>query len=93
MGAQKLKASTSCEHYCISPSRGLFSLWNQASCHPSACAHIPATVDTGCQSCLGGLKVVYRLGLSESDLIPVTMRMRTANNDGIKILGAMLLRY
>ena len=55
-------------------------------------ASVPAMADTGCQSCLAGLKVIHRLGLRESDLLPVTMRMHTANNEGIKILGAILLR-
>ena len=58
----------------------------------SISASVPALADTGCQSCLTGLKVIHRLGLRESDLVPVTMRMHTANNDGIKILGAILLR-
>lgn len=58
----------------------------------SHCVSVPAMADTGCQSCLTGLNVIHRLGLRESDLIPVTMRMHTANNDGIKILGAILLR-
>lgn len=60
---------------------------------PSAPTIIPAMADTGCQSCLAGLRVIHRIGLSESDLIPVTMRMHTANNNGIKILGASLLRF
>ena len=53
---------------------------------------LPAMADTGCQSCLAGLKVVHRLTLRESDLIPVTMKMHTATNLGIKILGATVLR-
>jgi hypothetical protein len=60
---------------------------------PSAPTIIPAMADTGCQSCLAGLRVIHRIGLSKSDLIPVTMRMHTSNNDGIKILGALLLRF
>ena len=59
--------------------------------HPSS-AILPAMADTGCQSCLAGLKVIHPLGLRESDLMPVTMQMRTANNLGIKILGATVLR-
>ncbi|MEW8309573.1 MAG: DDE-type integrase/transposase/recombinase [Candidatus Thiodiazotropha endolucinida] len=55
-------------------------------------ASLPALADTGCQSCLAGLKVIHRLGLRESDLIPVTMQMHTATNIGIKILGATILR-
>ena len=53
---------------------------------------VPAIADTGCQSCLTGLKVINRLGLGKSDLIPVTMKMQTANNEGIIIIGAVLLR-
>jgi len=48
--------------------------------------------DTGCQSCLAGIKIMQQLGLHQSDLIPVSMRMHAANNQGIKILGAMALR-
>ena len=52
-----------------------------------------AMADTGCQSCLASIKVIRRLGLCENDLIPVTMRMHAANNKGIKILGAVILRF
>ena len=53
---------------------------------------LSAMADTGCQSCLVSLSIVRRLGLSEADLIPVTTRMRAANNSGISILGAVILR-
>lgn len=49
--------------------------------------------DTGCQSCLASMKVIRHLGLCEDDLIPVTMRMHTANNNGIKIVGAVILKF
>ena len=58
----------------------------------SLAASIPALADTGCQSCLTELKVVQRLGLREEQRIPVTLRMHGASNDGIIILGALLLR-
>ncbi|XP_014676386.1 PREDICTED: uncharacterized protein LOC106816320 [Priapulus caudatus] len=54
---------------------------------------IPSMADTGCQSCLASLKVVNRLGLGKADLIPVTLRMNAANNKGINILGAAILRF
>ena len=54
---------------------------------------VPAMADTGCQSCLAGLKVVQRLGLSKQNLIPVTMQMHAANNAAISIIGAAILRY
>lgn len=55
-----------------------------------ATMHIMA--DTGCQSCLAGVKIIYKLGLKHSDLIPVTMKMEAANKKGINILGAAVLR-
>lgn len=53
---------------------------------------ITAMADTGCQSCLAGIKVLHRLGISEKHLVPVTMKMHAANNVGIRILGAAILR-
>ena len=55
-------------------------------------AVLPALPDTGCQSCLVGVNIIKRMGLKESDLIPVTMKMHTATNTGIKIMGATILR-
>lgn len=49
--------------------------------------------NTGCQSCLAGMKVMRLLDLGENDLLPVMLRMHAANNDGIKILGAVVLRF
>ena len=49
--------------------------------------------DTGCQSCLAGMHVVSRLGFSWSDLIPIRMKIHAANNKGINILGAAILRF
>jgi len=48
--------------------------------------------DTGCLSCLAGIKVINKLGLKRDNLIPVTMKMHAANNNGITILGAVILR-
>ena len=54
---------------------------------------LPAMADTGCQSCLIGIKVARKLGLDTADLIPVSMTMRAANNKGIRILGAAVVRF
>uniref|UniRef100_A0AAV2JCK1 Telomerase-binding protein EST1A n=1 Tax=Knipowitschia caucasica TaxID=637954 RepID=A0AAV2JCK1_KNICA len=54
---------------------------------------LPAMADTGCQSCLIGVKVAQRLGLSTEDLIPVSMTMKAANDEGIRILGAAVVRF
>ena len=54
---------------------------------------VSAMADTGCQSCLAGIKIANRLGFSERNLIPVTLKMHAANNRNIKILGACVLRF
>ena len=51
-----------------------------------------AMADTGCQSCLAGLNIVKKLGLSPKDLIPVTLKMHAANSNNIAILGAAIIR-
>jgi len=60
---------------------------------PQSTAILPAMADTGCQSCLAGIKTLQRLGLSQSDLIPVTTKMHATNNNNITILGAAALRF
>ena len=50
-----------------------------------------ALADTGCQSCLTGTSVTEQLGLKTHDLIKVDMKMRTADNKDIPILGAIPL--
>ena len=52
---------------------------------------ISAMADTGCQSCLSGIRVIYRLCINENELIPVNMKMDAASNKGIMILGASIL--
>ena len=53
---------------------------------------VQAMADTGCQSCLAGIKCVQKLGFQKEDLIPVIMKMHAATNDEIQILGAAILR-
>ena len=59
---------------------------------PQGRSFVSAMADTGCQSCLVGLKIVKKLGLSTRDLIPVNIKMHAANNHDIRILGAAILR-
>ena len=61
------------------------------TCPPCSCT-LQGMADTGCQSCLCGLQIIRKLGMSEKDLIPVTMRMHAANKQDIKILGAAIVR-
>ena len=53
---------------------------------------VTALADTGCQSCLAGSNLLRQLGLTKSDLLPVKTKMRAASNDGINLLGAILLK-
>ena len=55
-------------------------------------AIVSCMADTGCQSCLSGMKTISRLGIGTNKLIPVTLKMHAANNKGIIILGAVILR-
>lgn len=55
-------------------------------------ASYSATADTGCQSCLAASDLLPQLGLNKYNLIPVTMKMSAANNQGITIIGALPLR-
>ena len=59
---------------------------------PPAQSFVNAIADTGCQSCLAGVKVVKKLGLTTEDLIPVSLKMHAADNHDINILGAIILR-
>ena len=54
---------------------------------------LSAMADTGCQSCLIGIRAINRLGLACENLIPVSMKMHAANNKDIRILGAAILRF
>jgi len=56
-------------------------------------ASLLAMADTGCQSCLAGMRVMTALGITERDLIPVSLKMHAANNQGIRLLGAVALRF
>ena len=59
---------------------------------PQKLSFVSAMADTGCQSCLAGLKIVKKLGLSTRDLIPINIKMHAADNHDICILGATILR-
>ena len=50
-----------------------------------------AMADTGCQSCLSGVDLLSKLGLNNSHLVPVSLKMNAANITAIKIIGALPL--
>ena len=54
---------------------------------------LPVMADTGCQSCLVGIGVTQQMDLSIKDFIPVSMKMKAANNKGIRFIGGVLMRF
>ena len=54
---------------------------------------LPVMTDSGCQSCMIGIGVTQRMGLNTKDFIPVSMTMKAANNKGMRILGAVVVRF
>ena len=60
---------------------------------PARTSTLSVMADTGCQSCLAGVKVLQQIGIPQSKIIPVTMQMHAANNNTIDILGAVILRF
>ena len=59
----------------------------------SAEANLQVMADTGCQSCLAGMKALQRLNIKKENLIPVTLKMNAANNTQLNILGAAVIRF
>ena len=59
---------------------------------PTKSVRYDAMADTGCQSSLAGLELLNTLGLKPSQIIPVHMKMKAANDNNIEILGALPLR-
>ena len=53
---------------------------------------VTVVTDSGCQSSLIGLKIMYKLGLKKSCLVPVKGKMSAINGKGINILGTVFLR-
>ncbi|KAK3881923.1 hypothetical protein Pcinc_009187 [Petrolisthes cinctipes] len=60
--------------------------------HPTSTISYRAMANMGCQSCLAGSKMIHELGLNKHHLTPVTMKMTAADNHGINIIGALVLR-
>ena len=70
----------------ISTTHGLgFSANKLTTCTQSALA------DTGCQSCLAGVELLSKLGVSQNDLLPVKTKIKAANDNSIALLGAIPL--
>ena len=59
---------------------------------PTSAVSYSAMADTGCQSCLAGLGLLRKMGLSQHNLLPVKMTMTAANSGAIDIVGALPLR-
>ena len=47
--------------------------------------------DTGCQACCMGPTQLYKLGITEQDLLVPELSLKTANTSGIDIVGALFV--
>ena len=56
--------------------------------HQSVTTSLP---DTGAQMVVCGMGLVHKMGLKRRDLIPLANGIRAANNQGIKLLGGILI--
>ena len=54
---------------------------------------MPVLADTGCMSCLCGMKTIHQLGMRKRDLIPVTVEMKAANKSKVHVIGAVVIRF
>jgi len=92
-GSKVLHISATHCSVCHSYTQWLQEAWFPIKSTPTPTLWSPPWADTGCQSCLMGIKLLRQLGLQESDLIPVSMKMHAANSiNNIAILGAIILQ-
>ena len=49
-------------------------------------------VDTGAQMVSMGLQTVYAMGLGRKHIVPVGMKIKAANTDGLRLLGGVLVK-
>ena len=54
-------------------------------------ADMTCMADTGCQACCMGPRQLYKLGMTEADLLEPILSLSAANKTGITILGAVYL--
>ena len=51
-----------------------------------------AVADTGAMTMVAGEELVAALGLTESDLIPVSIKLSASNNSKLQILGGIFIK-
>ena len=54
-------------------------------------ADISCLADTGCQACCMGPSHLYKLGMTEEDLLEPALNLKAANTSGIDIVGAVFI--
>ena len=52
---------------------------------------VSVLADTGAQMCVSGIRVALQFGIKSKDLIPCALKINSANNSGLEILGAMFV--
>ena len=59
---------------------------------PTKAALVSIVADTGCQSCLAGTNLLFKLGLNVRHLSKTRLQMTAANGNNLDIIGAIALR-
>ena len=59
---------------------------------PTKAALVSVVADTGCQSCLAGTNLLFKLGLNVRHLSKTRLQMTAANGNNLDIIGAIALR-
>ena len=59
---------------------------------PTKAALVSVAADTGCQSCLAGTNLLFKLGLNVRHLSKTRLQMTAANGNNLDIIGAIALR-
>ena len=59
---------------------------------PTKAALVSVVADTGCQSCMAGTNLLFKLGLNMRHLSKTRLQMTAANGNNLDIIGAIALR-
>ena len=59
---------------------------------PAQARSVTAVADTGCQSCLAGMNLLFLIGLEPRHLLQTSMKMNSVNRQTIVIEGALFLK-
>ena len=62
------------------------------SYHEVKPTNVVAVADSGCQACLMGPQMLYKLGLKKSDLCRIRSQSTSINGSSLDVIGVVVLR-